>query len=69
MRAELANPNHCAVPLLNRADVNMSWYDSTYLYIISTKGGKWYKVYIPEYLLIDRYRLKAALIRMYLKFS
>ena len=29
MRAELANLNHCAVPLLRRAAVNLSWYDST----------------------------------------
>ena len=29
MRAELANQNHCAVPFLGRAAVNLSWYDST----------------------------------------
>ena len=28
MRAELANLNYCAVPFLNRAVVNLSWYDS-----------------------------------------
>ena len=28
MRAELANLNHCAVPFLNRAAVNLSWYDN-----------------------------------------
>ena len=28
MRAELANLNHCAVPFLSRATVNLSWYDS-----------------------------------------
>ena len=28
MRAELANHNHCAVPFLSRAAVNLSWYDS-----------------------------------------
>ena len=28
MRAELANLNHCAVPFLSRAAVNLSWYDS-----------------------------------------
>ena len=27
MRAELANPNHCAVPFLSRAAVKLSWYD------------------------------------------
>ena len=30
MRAELANHNHCAVPFLSRAAVNLSWYDSTH---------------------------------------
>ena len=29
MRAELANHNHCAVPFLSRAAVNLSWYDSS----------------------------------------
>ena len=29
MRAELANINHCAVPFLSRAAVNLSWYDSS----------------------------------------
>ena len=29
MRAELGNLNHCAVPFLSRADVNLSWYDSS----------------------------------------
>ena len=33
MRAELANLNHCAVPFLSRAAVNLSWYDSTCIYI------------------------------------
>ena len=28
MRAELANLNHCAVPFLSRAAVNLSWFDS-----------------------------------------
>ena len=28
IRAELANLNHCAVPFLSRAAVNLSWYDS-----------------------------------------
>ena len=28
MRAELANLNHCAVPFLSRAAVNLSWYYS-----------------------------------------
>ena len=27
MRAELADINHCAVPFLSRAVVNLSWYD------------------------------------------
>ena len=31
MRAELANLNHCAVPFLSRANVNLSWYDSNLL--------------------------------------
>ena len=30
MRAEIANLNHCAVPFLSRADVNLIWYDSIY---------------------------------------
>ena len=30
MRAELASLNHCAVPFLSRAAVNLSWYDITY---------------------------------------
>ena len=34
MRAELANINRCAVPLLSRTAVNLSWYDSTYIIII-----------------------------------
>ena len=34
MRAELANLNHCAVPFLSRAAVNLSWYDSTVFYIL-----------------------------------
>ena len=29
MRAELTNLNHCAVPSLSRAAVNLSWYDNT----------------------------------------
>ena len=29
MREELAGLNHCAVPFLSRAAVNLSWYDST----------------------------------------
>ena len=29
MRAELANLNHCAVPFLNRAAVNLCWYYDT----------------------------------------
>ena len=28
MRAELANPNHCAVLFSSCAAVNLSWYDS-----------------------------------------
>ena len=27
MRAVLANHNHCAVPFLSRAAVNLNWYD------------------------------------------
>ena len=35
MRAKLANLNHCAVPFLSRAVVNLSWYDRTlYTYTI-----------------------------------
>ena len=30
MREELASLNHCAVPFLSRAAVNLSWYDSTH---------------------------------------
>ena len=30
MRAELASLNHCAVPFLSRAAVNLSWYDYIY---------------------------------------
>ena len=30
MRAELADPNYCAVLVLSRAAVNLSWYDSRY---------------------------------------
>ena len=26
MRAELANLNHCAAPILSRADANLRWY-------------------------------------------
>ena len=26
MRIELAGPNQCAVPFLNRADANLCWY-------------------------------------------
>ena len=29
MRAKLANLNHCEVPFLSRAAVNLSWYDTT----------------------------------------
>ena len=32
MRAKLANLNHCAVPFLSRAAVNLSWYDITVFY-------------------------------------
>ena len=32
MRAELANKNHCAVPFLSRADVNLCRYYYTYKY-------------------------------------
>ena len=40
MRAELAILNHCAVPFLSRAAVNLSWYDNTYdteVYLLITK--------------------------------
>ena len=30
MRAKLANINHCAVPLLSRAAVNLCWYYYTF---------------------------------------
>ena len=30
MRAKLANLNHCAVPFLSCAAVNLSWYYYTY---------------------------------------
>ena len=30
MCAELANLNHCTVPFLSRAAVDLSWYDSRY---------------------------------------
>ena len=33
MRAELASLNHCAVPFLSRAAVNLIWYDSTCTYV------------------------------------
>ena len=32
MRTELTNLNHCAVPLLSRDAVILSWYDSIMLY-------------------------------------
>ena len=35
MRAELPNLNHCAVPFLSRAAVNLSWYDSTTIFSLS----------------------------------
>ena len=28
MRAEIANLNHCAVPFLSHAAVNLCWYDT-----------------------------------------
>ena len=31
MRSELANLDHCAVPFLSRATVNLCWYDITIL--------------------------------------
>ena len=34
MRADLANLNHYAVPLLSRAAVNLCWYYYIYIYII-----------------------------------
>ena len=34
MRVELANRNHCAVPFLSSAAVNLSWYDSIFEYDI-----------------------------------
>ena len=34
MRAELANLNHCAVPFLSRAAVNLCWYYITYSFIV-----------------------------------
>ena len=43
MRAELANHNHCAVPFLSRAAVNLSWYDITFIVInscILSSGNK-----------------------------
>ena len=36
MRAELANLNHCTVPFLSHAAVNLSWYDSI-VYLPKTK--------------------------------
>ena len=38
MRAELANLNHCAVPCLSCAALNLSWYDSTALSPRNRKG-------------------------------
>ena len=43
MRAKLTNLNHCAVPFLSRAAVNLSWYDSTYSYDrhVFVASSKW----------------------------
>ena len=55
MRAELVNLNHCAVPFLSRAAVNLSWYDSTlYIHpdndvILSTNPN----IYTYNYILYD----------------
>ena len=38
MRSELANLNHCAVPFLSRAAVNLSWFNYSrvaYIYVRS----------------------------------
>ena len=53
MRAELANLNHCAVPFLSRAVVNLCWYGVTYILYSSTflvldviKGGTMFYICI-----------------------
>ena len=46
MRAELANHNHCAVPFLSRAAVNLSCYDSI--------------IYLSEFLILIIYSDTAA---------
>ena len=44
MRAELANLNHCAVPFLSLAAVNLCWYNYSkcycYCYIYNMAGKK-----------------------------
>ena len=32
MRAKLASLNQCTVPFLSRAEVNLCWYDSIYIF-------------------------------------
>ena len=48
MRTELANLNHCAVPFLSRAAVNLSWYYLTlYTVIYGTKFSELKKEFYP----------------------
>ena len=34
MRAEVSNLNHCAVPFLSRAAVNLNWYDYNEYFVL-----------------------------------
>ena len=47
MRAKTDNINHCAVPLLSRAAVNLCWYYSSILFINSFVN--------PEYRYLSNY--------------
>ena len=69
MRAELANLNHCAVPFLSRAAVNLSWYVCTKYLVplcnskLCLQGLKEAERHIPEH--DDTIRLTKTTARKY----
>ena len=55
MRAGLANLNHCAVPFLSRAAVNLSWYDSVVKHFCKhcNSGGERKRLSVATEMLMD----------------
>ena len=61
MRAELTNLNHCAVPFLSRAAVNLCWYYHTFVHLRLWCGLLWL-----SYILYTSHRLvKVWILNVY----